>query len=323
MANPYSLLHGGNSLTFKTWDDWGHISPNFEYSEGIRPTGQFMPAPYLPSIRFNVYFEEYFVLSGGKVVAFDSNGDVVPAGLRKQAANYLAAFDAGGGAGGTGAADAEAVSDLTRYTATDVARGINNAAGDPVTDGEAVVESFFDLTGNSGVQQVFISNPIGISMYNYWAHPGGDGTNPAQYNTYNFNLQHRVAFVTDYVLQLPAVEDQATYDAAPFAGMGAVLSADGTLSPGMLVTYDEYSNMIPTGAGDAGYEQGAIDGAEILGQILEVDTTFPKDLLEKVRTRHTELGELEKMPGTATEGKPDQLTYSGGYGLVTINLTTR
>ena len=316
-------MHNGGSLNFKTHNERGNISPNFEYSEGIRPTGQFMPAPYLPQVRFNVYFEEYFVLSGGKVVSFDSSGFVVPAGLRKQAAAYQAAFDGGGGAGGTGAADAEAVTDLTRYTAADVTRGINNAAGDPVTVDEAVVESFFDLTGNSAVVEVSISNPIGISSYNYWAHPGGDGVNPTNFNTYNFNLQHRVAFLTDYVLQLPAVEDQATYDAAPFAGMGAVLSADGTLSPGMFVTYDEYSNYVPVGAGDAGYEYGAVDGAEIIGQILEVDTTFPKDLLEKVRTRHDEFGELEKMPGTATEGKPDTMTYSSGYGLVTINLTTR
>lgn len=312
-TNPYSLIQGVNH---KFYDDRGHITPNFEYSEGIRPAGSFMPAPYLPSVRFNKYFEEYFVLSGGKVVAFDSNGFIVPAGLRKDAATWLNTFTTNGGVdvdADVAAADAAAV---IKYAAEDVARGIKNAAGVTVTEGEPVVKSFFTVVSQgNATQDITISNPAGISSYNYWAHPGGDGTNPADYNTYNFNLQSKVAFVADYVIQVPIVADQTTYDAAPFKGMGSLI---GGVKPGEFITYDEYSNYI-----SVGYEIGTTDMAEVIGQALQIDTDFPKDYLELVRTRHTEFGELEKMPGTATEGKPDVLTYSGGTGLVTINLINR
>lgn len=309
--NPYSLVHqqpGG--VQYKSYDDRGHITPNFEYSEGIRPAGQFMPAPYLPSVRFNVYFEEFIVLSGGKVVSFDSAGYVVPSGLRKEAAAYKADFDV------NGEASADAIATI-RYSQEDVSRGVSNAAGVAAVLNEPVVKSFFDIAGGAPLDELTtVSNPIGISSYNYWAHPGGDGENPAQFNIQNFSLQNKVAFVTDYVVQVPAVTDKVTYDAAPYAGMGALVAA--AVKPGQFVTYDVDSNFSVLG-----YEVGATDAAEVIGQVLQVDTDFPKDLLDQVRTRYTEFGELEKMPGSATEGKPDTLTYSGGYGLVTINLINR
>jgi hypothetical protein len=308
--NPYSQLHAGAGFSYKTYDDRGHITPNFEYSEGIRPAGEYMPAPYLSAVRFNVFFEEHFVLSGGKVVAFDSNGYIVPAGLKKEAEAYKTVFDASGEV----AADAAAT---IRYSNMDVGDGVLNAGLVLVVDGEPVVKHMFDIgSGAPLAYDVTVSNPIGISSYNYWRHPGGNGENPADFNKYNFNLQNKVAFVCDYVLQVPVVVDKAAYDAAPFAGMGVMVAA--AVKPGEFVTFDEDSNYSPTG-----YDYGAVDGAEIVGQVLSVDTSFPKDLLHMVRTRHTEFGELDKMPGTATEGKPDSLTYSGGYGLVTINLTTR
>ena len=128
--NPYSLLQ---NTRYKRYDDRGHITPNFEYSEGIRPAGSFMPAEYLPSVRFNVYFEEHVVLSGGKIVAFDSNGAIVPAGLREQAATAV----------GLLATALEGTADITLYTQQDVDRGVLNSAGVLVKAGEAVVGSYF------------------------------------------------------------------------------------------------------------------------------------------------------------------------------------
>jgi len=309
--NPYSLIHNqAGGVKYKQFDEQGHITPNFEFSEGIRPAGSFMPAPYLPAVRFNVYFEEFIVLSGGKVVSFDSSGYVVPAGLRKEAAAYKADFDV------NGEVSADALVTV-RYSQNDVTRGVFNSAGVAVVDGEPVVKSMFDIaTGAPLAEFVTISNPVGLASYNYWTHPGGNGENPAQYNVQNYNLQNKVAFLTDYVVQMPAVTDKATYDAAPYAGMGALVAT--VVKPGMFVSYDADSNFSVIG-----YEIGAVDAGEVIGQVLEVDTNFPKDLLDQVRTRYTEFGELEKMPGSATEGKPDTITYSGGYGLVTINLINR
>lgn len=313
--NPYSLLHQNGPLNYKFYDDRGHITPNFEYSEGIRPTGEFMPAPYLPAVRFNKYFEEWFVLSGGKVVGMDSDGFIVPAGLKKDAETWLDTFMTNGVDAATDEAAADAAVAVT-YTANDVQRGIKNAKGVAVVAGEPVVKSYFTINGfQDATQDITVSNPVGVSSYNYWAHPGGDGTNPAKYNVHNFNLQSKVAFVADYVLQLPIVADTTAYLAAPFAGMG---SAIGNLKPGEFVSYDAHSNFV-----SIGYDFGAVDAAQVMGQVLEVDFAFPKDYLDMVRTRYEEFGELEKMPGTATGGLPDVLTYSGGTGLVTINLTTR
>jgi hypothetical protein len=55
--------------TTKEWDDWGHITPNFEYSEGQRPAGEFQVAKYLNRSRYEAYFREHIALSQGKVVA--------------------------------------------------------------------------------------------------------------------------------------------------------------------------------------------------------------------------------------------------------------
>ena len=332
--NPYSLVHTkgftqpASALNFKTYDERGHITPNFEFSEGQRPAGEFNPAPYLSAVRFNKYFEEFFVLSGGKVVALDSNGWVVPAGLRKQAADYKTTFD------GVDEATADALPGLTLYTQVDVDRGVVNANGDPVAVDEPVVKSMFDIAGGTPLaQNVVVSNPVGVSMYNYWAHPGGNGENPVDFNQYNFNLQNKVVFLCDYQIELPIVTDNATYDASPFAGMGAMIAA-GTVTPGdnlatsdvapgMFVTFDYNSNFVVS-ADDGGYGYGSTTGtAEVLGQVLSLDLRQVRDLLDKVRSRYNDFGELEKMPGTATEGKSDTLTYSGGYGLVRINLQLR
>lgn len=310
--NPYSLV---GPFKHKLYDDRGHITPNFEFSEGVRPAGEFMPAPYLSAVRFNVYFEEYFVLSGGKIVAMDSNGNIVPAGLRKQAAAYKTEFDA------SGEAAADALVGLTTYTLMDTQRGATDAEGNAAADGTPVVKALFNIGGGAPLaQNITISNPVGVSSYNYWAHPGGNGENPIDFNVYNFSLQNKVAFVCDYQLELPIVEDTATYDAAPFAGMGAMVASAGSVQSGMFVTYDENSNFVLT-ADDAGYSYGTTTPpSEVLGQVLSTDLRLVRDYLDRVRTRYDDFGDLEKMPGTASEGKSDTLLYSGGYGLVRINL---
>lgn len=311
----YNQFTLNGAPSFKRWDHWGHITPNVEYSEGIRPTGEYMPAPYLPAVRFDQYFEEWKVLSDGKPVSMDSTGFLVPSGLFKEAAAYKAAFD-GASSGKQAAADAVAT---VFYTANDVARGIKNAAGVAVSAGEPVVRSFFNIAGGSPLAATTtVSQPVGTADYDFWAHPGGDGLNPATFNKYNFNLQHRVGFLTDYVLQLPIVQNNAAYLAAPFTGMAVVIGATGTVLPGQFLSYDNFSNYT-----SVGYSYGSADGASILGQVLEVRTDFPRDYLDKVRTRYTELGALEAMPGTATNGLSHEMYYSGGYGMVTINLTTR
>lgn len=313
MYSAYSEM-GATAPNYKQWDDWGKVTPNVEISEGIRPAGDYNPAPYLPMLRYNEYFREYFVVSAGKVLSFDTTGYLIPSGYRKQAAAYKAAADAEANAA-AGVIAGDALTTVTKYTAVDVAQGVKNAKGVLVVAGEPVVKSFFTLTALPLVQTTFVSNPIGAASYNFWRHPGGDGTNPAFYRQSNWNLQHKVAFVTEYVLEVPLVANKATYDAAPFTGISACVAASNTAKAGMYITYDIDSNYAV-----AGYDYGAADPSEIVGQITEVFGSGPFGLLDKVRTAQNGPSELDKMPGTATGGQADMITYAGAYGSVRILL---
>lgn len=319
MTSQYNQMTAGG---FKTYDKRGNITPNFEYSEGTRPAGEFQVAPYLSAVRYNQYFEEHFVVSAGKAVAFDANGYLVPAGLKIDMDAYVTAFEASNTDVPTDKAAGRAAC-INLYTQTDVDRGVLNAKGVAAAVGEPVVEALLDITVSGTCPiETNISKPVGLASYNYWMNPGGNGVNPAQYGYSNFNLQGRVAFVCDYQVEFPLVEE-ADVPNTPLVGM-AVMAADAdTVAPGMFVTYDARSNFVLSGD-DSGYGYGTTTAvADVLGQVMSVDLRTDRDLLSLVRSRYSNFGELEKMPGTATEGKSDTLTYSGGYGVVRINLQLR
>ena len=175
--------------THKTWNHVGIITPNVEYSEPVRPAGDFMPADWLPVGRQDLYHEEYFTVSAGKIIAFDRQGRVVPAGLKT-------AFVAGGTA-------------LT-YTAADVAAGvISLATGVTCTAGAVTNNNLTTALRLRGLiefdetAQDFVSYPVGVAPYNYYSWAGGDGLNPSGYVKHNHNLQHRVAILTKYVVEMP------------------------------------------------------------------------------------------------------------------------
>ena len=69
-------------MSMKTWDKQGHVIPNIESSEGIRPHGNFQVAPWLPiaDAYFDVHVEEQLPILAGKILSLDRNGNVVPAG---------------------------------------------------------------------------------------------------------------------------------------------------------------------------------------------------------------------------------------------------
>jgi len=310
----YSPFSINPAQTYKEWDDWGHITPNFEYSEGFRPAGEFQVAKYLNRVRYDAFFREYIALSHGKVVAFDVDGYIVPAGYKLQAAAYATAFDAAVNPA-AGIAAADALTTLDRYSAEDVKRGQKNFPGVLVVAGEPVVKSFFTLTAQPAVLNNTISNAIGVSYMNYWPHPGGDGINPAQFNVSNFNLQPRVGFLRQYQIELPIVTDNTAYATAPMVGIAACIGAAGTVKPGMFATFDYNSNFVVTG-----YDYGSYNEEDILGQVMSVRGPGPFNLLERVRTARNGVSPLQAMPGTATGGLPDAVTYSNGYGLVRICL---
>jgi len=346
MYQPYVATH-------KKWDHVGNLTPNVEISEGVRPAEELKPAAYLKLVRFDKYLEDYFVVSAGKVVALDGNNDVVPAGLRLQATNFLALWTAGVASGGTVTVQDVltycrtsanwAGDNYTAYDSIDLQQGIIdinapavlNAAGATVENTELVVESFFDVTiggtaynlGNltagqlAGAkasvtaidQSLSVSYPIGIAPFNYFRWAGGDGFNPAQYNLHNYNMQHQVTVLCDYYIELPRIDDKGDI---VFTGLAVLHDASLDLAPGDFLTYDEDSDMVAGGS----------SCMDIVGQAWKIDTSFPKDYLDRVRTAYKGLGDLDKMPGSANAGLPDNVSYAGGTaakGVVRINLINR
>lgn len=195
--------------THKVWDHVGNILPNVEHSEGERPAIEWKVAEWLPVQFFDKHYENWFVIMPGKVVAVDADGRLCPAGLK------IAAELVGSG-------------DVVTYTLNDVEAGtINVATGLPVTAAQltdpgstrgytaAEIDSAGFL-GRSGVAFT-VSNPVGIAPYAFLQWAGGDGFNPAEYRKHNYNMQHQVAVLCDYVLEMPLVPGATASEALTFS----------------------------------------------------------------------------------------------------------
>jgi hypothetical protein len=428
ISQQYNANHRG-------WDHVGNVTPVVEYCESVRPHGEWLPADWLPVDRFDKYYELYKVVSAGKAVALTRDGRLVPAG-------YKAKFAAGAGdvIGYTSADVTEKTEDIltgAAITAATLASARTRAA---VT--AALIErGLLDVGENA---EDYISLPIGVAPYDYWQAPGGDGNNPANYRFHNHNLQHRVAILCDYVLELPlvplAVADEvmagaiadtaivpgtkgwksstgiaastnlgyddlvsigdnvvayvfdnfpvakniaggslstdatggllvekgsiatiaqagdyyideergvlfmyeaggdaipspftvsskisyAYYAAQTGAGLGFTF-ASGDLKAGDYVKCDVNSNFVKADLALAGATQANIQAAlderdGIVGQVLEIEL-HPRDYLDRVRTAYPQLGTLDQMPGSATQGLPDKITYAAAANkVVRINL---
>lgn len=179
----------------KTWDHVGNIIPVVEHSEGIRPHGEFKPAAWLPVQFFDKYYEIYYVVMPGKILGCDNDGRLIPCqyGLTGASITYLAR-------------------DVTEGV-TDVRTGAALLTADI---GTFTVSGVTDFMGSG--DQMTISNAVGVAPYAYfqWAGDGStndDGFNPAGLRQHNHNLQHRVAILCDYVLELPLVPASATTEA--------------------------------------------------------------------------------------------------------------
>jgi hypothetical protein len=192
----------------KTWDHIGNILPNFEHSEGVRTSMDWMPADWLPVQFFDKHYENWFVIMPGKVVACDPDGRVVPAGLK------IAAELTGSG-------------DVITYTLNDLNAGvINVTTGLPLTLAElsdsgstrGYTKAEIDAAGFMGRSGVAftISAPVGVAPYAFLQAPGGDGVNPTQYRHHNYNMQHQVAVLHDYVVELPLVPGSTSSESLTF-----------------------------------------------------------------------------------------------------------
>lgn len=272
------------------------MTPNFEKKEGLR-FGPFVPAAYLPSQRLEPMDYLHFVITAGQPVALDSNGYAVPAGLKK-----ALALGAGNG---------------PQYNIDDVRAGVKNAAGVPVTAGMYVVDSM--ITAGLSIGAV-----LGVASYDVYQQLNTDPHNPGTYKEHNFNKQNSFSVLTSYLLEYPTVGAQGPL----FPGMA---TWKGAVKPGDFVTYDIDSHFVAFDSSSlaAGDAEAAFNAqSEILGVVTAIESEWPKQLLDLVKTAFdprlysttvspdtgvfTDGSGLDQMPGSATDGVPHAVQYAGG-----------
>jgi hypothetical protein len=161
----------------------------------------------------------------GKVVSCDPDGKLCPAGMK------IAAELAG-----TGDVLTYGVNDVTAGTinvATGVAVTLAELTDAGSTRGYTVTE--IDAAGFLGEagRSFTVSNPVGVAPFAYLQNAGGDGFNPTDYKQHNYNMQHLVTVLCDYVLELPLVPAQTAAEALTF---DAPVSNVSCLSGGNLLT---------------------------------------------------------------------------------------
>ena len=217
------------SSRFKTRTDlMDNITPNNVVQSNVSvPHGEWKPASWLPVVWQNEKSKDYFVISSGKVVSFDSSGRVVPSGLLRRCLDI-------GDVNTTAIIDYDAndkaarVIDITtgEFVAADkevTLRGFMQAAIDngwlpgesmPAQDGTELAEL-------KKLAKKFISAPVGICAYDVYAWAGDD---PANLHFTNYQKQHLIQFFTDIQMKAAHVAaGTAQTDAA-----GAVSLIDNT-----------------------------------------------------------------------------------------------
>lgn len=208
--NVYSAVH-------KAYDHVGNMAPDVEHSEGQRPSHDgFMPAAWLPVKFFDKHYENWVTVLPGKILALDPDGRFMPAqyGLTSATLTYTQNdVDAG-------------VIDIRTGVA------VTTAATVTLSDVDGSTYSFMGRTGVSFADATK-KYPVGVcwSPMLQWAGDGSledDGFNPAYYRNHNYNMQHKVAPLLDYVIKLPLIPGQAANESLPNSWTNSTLLLDGT-----------------------------------------------------------------------------------------------
>jgi len=196
---------GRYTATHRAWDHFGNLIPEIEHSEGIRPAFPFKPAAWLPVKFYDKHFEQWNVIMPGKLVALDPDGRVMPAYYGNGATSIV-----------------YTTNDIAAGT-IDIRTGVACVSADTITistlDGSTSALSFMGRQGEPFYDSV-ARYPIGVAPYAYlqWAGDGtaeDDGFNPAAYRENNYNMQHQVAVLCDFVIKLPLVPGQVAVESMP------------------------------------------------------------------------------------------------------------
>jgi|14BtaG_2_1085337.scaffolds.fasta_scaffold01232_5 hypothetical protein len=203
-------------------DVFDSITPSVTVQRDVSaPSGEWKPAPWLPIVfsKSNIGAgTDYFVISSGKIVSFDSEGYLVPAGLRAALVDTAAST----------AAVLTYTSDDYDQQVIDLVTGVAvaSSAGATYTGlevAEAIVERGFidavvDTTSGSvppatdtDIQEViesFISKPVGVSAYDIYVWSGRPEDGDQKFN--NYSKQHLIQFLTELQMKVPHRTTQDT-----------------------------------------------------------------------------------------------------------------
>jgi hypothetical protein len=236
-------------------DVFDSITPNFIRQKDISaPNGEWKPAKWLPVqwTASNLQAgEDAFVISGGKVVALDRTGAVIPAGYFYFCALVAAtsetfvtytADDYNWGVTDITTGDRYAVNGTTAYTATQVAtalleRGLVTEAQATIAAADASLSGYsatdmptrggtMTIDENKAVFNAFISKPVGIAAYDVFVYSGQpiDGD---QWFT-NYSKQQLIQFITEAQLIVPHRAADSTSSDAFNAGTIVKVTASAT-----------------------------------------------------------------------------------------------
>lgn len=170
------------------------ITPNVEYvsDHKIIPGGEFKPAAWLPVVWVDAQGQDAFVISKGKVVALDTEGRVVPAGLRTKLQSGLSYTATDVAYGVTDLTTGEVVGAAVTYTGLQVAQAL-------VARGLVLEQNFSGAPDEPTTIPAFISMPIGISNCDVYVWAGEEGETTFT----NYRKQHLITFMTQCNLVVP------------------------------------------------------------------------------------------------------------------------
>lgn len=229
----------------KFYDDMGRITPNVDWSESHRPHFEAQVASWLPVLRYEEEVKGWFVVSSGKVVSVDREGNLCLSGYKKAFAN--------------------GASNVLTYTAEDYAAGtIDLTTGAAYATNGTTQYDTSDLTtalrargliSASEYPMDFISHPIGYASYNYYQAAGSNVLDPTTYTNHNYKPQELVAVTCDYCCIAPVTPAVATDEAMATDNTGG---ADGALTSNGLGTkgwynstqlndFDRYESLVTAG----------------------------------------------------------------------------
>lgn len=186
------------------------ITPTVTVQKDVsHPHGEWKPAKWLPIVFKKSDAkagEDAFVISSGKVVAFDAENKIVPAGLRAalnagSAALVYTEDDYNWGVTDLVTGAPVASSSGASYSTTQIATALVDRGLVPAAAMASGNEYPQDATDREEVIQYFISEAIGVILYDVhvWSGRPEDGDEVFT----NYSKQHGVQFATDLQMKVP------------------------------------------------------------------------------------------------------------------------